>query len=187
MQRMRSVANRASSAALKFIGFLLGWQWYARRIGVIVGKGCRIYRADFGSEPFLVRIGDRVTVTAGVRFVTHDGAMCLVVDERGRRFRFAPISVGDNVFLGVNSTILPGVCIGNNCIVGAGAVVTKSVPDNSVVVGVPGRVIGRFDEFFKAAMISCPSEKDLANMVGLSYREWVAECIRLQGGGKHGC
>ena len=52
-----------------------------------------------------------------------------------------PVHIKRNVWIGVNVTILPGVTIGENAVVGAGAVVTKDVPDNAVVVGNPARVI----------------------------------------------
>ncbi|GAB1462913.1 acyltransferase [Pedobacter sp.] len=51
------------------------------------------------------------------------------------------IKIGKNVWCGVNVTILSGVTIGNNCVIGAGAVVTKNIPDNSVAVGIPAKVI----------------------------------------------
>ena len=56
-----------------------------------------------------------------------------------------PIKIGNDVWIGVNVTILPGVTIGENAVVGAGAVVTKDVPDNAVVVGNPARVIRYLD------------------------------------------
>ena len=52
-----------------------------------------------------------------------------------------PVKLGDNVEIGSNATILPGVTIGDNATVGAGAVVTEAVPSNSVVVGVPAKVV----------------------------------------------
>jgi len=76
---------------------------YARKKGVKVGENCRIYIKNWGSEPFLVTIGDHVTVTSGVKFITHDGSTCLVKDDQGKRYqRFAPIQVGSHVFIGVN-------------------------------------------------------------------------------------
>lgn len=82
---------------------------YARKKGVKVGENCRIYIKNWGSEPFLISIGDHVTVTSGVKFITHDGSTCLVKDEQGKRYqRFAPIQVGSHVFIGVNSIIMPG-------------------------------------------------------------------------------
>ncbi len=56
-----------------------------------------------------------------------------------------PVHIKRNVWIGVNVTILPGVTIGENAVVGAGAVVTKDVPDNAVVVGNPARVIRYLD------------------------------------------
>lgn len=53
----------------------------------------------------------------------------------------APVTIGDNCWLASNVTVCPGVTIGNNCVIGAGSVVTKDIPDNSLVVGVPGRVV----------------------------------------------
>lgn len=52
-----------------------------------------------------------------------------------------PISIGNNVWLGGNVTILPGISIGNNVVVGAGSVVTKSFPDNVIIVGNPARIL----------------------------------------------
>lgn len=56
-----------------------------------------------------------------------------------------PVHIKKNVWIGVNVIILPGVTIGENAVVGAGAVVTKDVPDNAVVVGNPARVIRYLD------------------------------------------
>jgi maltose O-acetyltransferase len=53
----------------------------------------------------------------------------------------APITIGDNVWIGANATICPGVTIGNNVVVGAGAVVTKDFPDNVVIGGVPAKIL----------------------------------------------
>ncbi len=126
---------------------LKGGVAYARWQGVSVGDSCRIYTSHFGSEPFLITIGNDVTVTSGVKFLTHDGAAWLIRDEKGRRYYYAPIEIGNSVFIGVNTIIMPGVRIGNRVVVGAGSVLTKSVPDNSVVAGVPARYICSFDDF----------------------------------------
>lgn len=161
-----------------------GGDGYARSIGVKVGNGCRIYTRQFGSEPFLVSIGNRVTVTSGVQFITHDGSTWLVRDEKGRRFRFSPISVGDDVFIGVNSIVLPGVKIGSRCVIGAGSVVTRSIPDDSVAVGVPAKVIGSYGAFKDKVLSTCISERDVPLKSSLSYRAWVSACIDAQDGGR---
>ena len=59
---------------------------------------------------------------------------------------YSPIVVGDNCWFGANVSVMPGVKIGNGCVMGAGSVVTKDVPDNSLVTGVPGKVIKVIDQ-----------------------------------------
>lgn len=125
---------------------------YARSLGVTVGSGCRLIAttvASWGSEPYLITLGDRVLVTAGVRFVTHDGAVWPFRREHPRIDRVAPIEVGDDCFLGLNSIVLPGVTIGSESVVGAGAVVNRSIPPRSVVAGVPARVVCTIDDYWR--------------------------------------
>jgi acetyltransferase-like isoleucine patch superfamily enzyme len=141
-----------------------------RALGVKVGEGCRIYTHRFGTEPWLVTIGNRVTVTAGCEFITHDGSTWLLRDEKGRRYRYAPIEVGDDVFIGLRTLILAGVRIGNRCIIGAGSVVIRSIPSGSIAAGVPARIIGRFDEYERRQLSTLASQQD---MKGATYRERV--------------
>lgn len=119
----------------------------AREMGVRVGADCRIYDCDFGSEPYLVSLGNHVTVSTRVQFITHDGGVWVFRQEFPDIDVFAPISVGNNVFIGAFSIILPGASIGDNCVVGAGSVVTGVIPANSVVAGVPARMIRTMDEY----------------------------------------
>lgn len=128
---------------------------YARAIGVQVGERCRLYAitgATFGSEPFLVRLGDDVTVTAGVRFVTHDGGVDVLRDEFPDLELIAPVEVGDRVFLGLNSIVLPGVRIGPRSVVGAGSVVTRDVAGGTVVAGVPARPVCSVERYREKAL-----------------------------------
>ena len=53
----------------------------------------------------------------------------------------APVSIGENVWIGENARICKGVSIGNNCVVGANAVITKDAPDDCVIIGNPGRIV----------------------------------------------
>ena len=101
---------------------------YARYKGVKVGEFCRIYIRSFGSDSFLIEIGNKVTITSGVKIITHDGSTWLMNDEKGRRYLFKKVVIGNNVFVGVNAIIMPGVKIEDNVIVAAGSVVTKSIP-----------------------------------------------------------
>lgn len=124
---------------------------YWSKMGVRIGTACEINpTAAFGSEPYLITLGDHVRVTADVEFVTHDGGVWVLRgmdDEFCNADRFGEIKVGNNVHIGMHSIIMPGVSIGDNCIIGAGAIVTKNIPDNSVAVGVPARVIESIEEY----------------------------------------
>lgn len=126
--------------------------WHiGKKGGVKIGKGCEIYSsAEFGSEPYLVTLGDHVRVNSGVRFVTHDGGVWVLrhlKDDYKNIDIFGKITIGNNVHIGTNAIIMPGVSIGSNCIIGCGAIVTKNIPDNSIAVGVPARVIESIDEY----------------------------------------
>lgn len=124
---------------------------YAKSIGVKVGNDCRFLSVDFGtfgSEPYLVEIGNHVTITSGVRFITHDGGVWVFRKKYPDIDMFGPIKIKDNVFIGIDTIILPNVTIGSNSIVGAGSIVNKDVPPNSVVAGVPAKHICSTEEYF---------------------------------------
>ena len=120
---------------------------YFRKKGYFVGKNNRIYIRDFGREPYLVKIGNHCTITAGVSFITHDGAAWIFREEIPRLNVFGKIEIKDNCFIGVKSIILPNITIGPNSVVGAGSVVTKDVPPNTVVAGVPAKRICSVEEY----------------------------------------
>ncbi|WP_374285532.1 DapH/DapD/GlmU-related protein [Lactococcus sp.] len=110
-----------------------------------VGEGCRIFN-DLGvAEPYLVTIGDNVTMSGNVQFITHDGSIVKLGLENATH-TLGSIKVGNDCFIGHGAIIMPGVKIGNRSIIGAGAVVTKSVPDGAVACGNPARVISGIEE-----------------------------------------
>ncbi|MBI2869869.1 MAG: acyltransferase [Chloroflexi bacterium] len=126
---------------------------YARSIGVKVGKECFMLRmTNYAGEPYLVELGDRVFLSSGVNFVTHDGGIIIFRKELPEIDVFGKIKVGSDTYIGANTIILPGVTIGDNCVIGAGSVVTKSIPDNTVAAGVPCKFITNTDEYKKAAL-----------------------------------
>lgn len=147
----------------------------ARKLGVTVGERCRIYSCQVASEHWLLRIGDDVTVSTDVQFITHDGTGWLFADDRGRRFRYASIEIGSRSFIGARVTVLPGVRIGQDCVVGAGSVVSKSIPDGVVVAGNPARFVGRTAELRQRVLDTWPSERDRE---GTDYRSVVDSIAR---------
>lgn len=122
----------------------------AKSKGMKVGKNFFVQGIpNFGSEPFLIEIGDHVTIAENVGFINHGGDAR--VTKRIERYKngrnFGRIRIGNNSFVGKGSVIMPGVSIGNNCIIGSLSVVSSSVPDNSVYVGSPAKFICTIDEY----------------------------------------
>jgi acetyltransferase-like isoleucine patch superfamily enzyme len=134
---------------------------YARYKGVQVGDNCRVYTRNFGSEPWLISIGDKVTVTSGVVLLTHDGSTWLMNDEKGRRYLYRRIEIGNNVFIGVNSIVMPGVKIEDYVIIAAGSIVTKSVPSGVIIAGNPAKIIGNYEDYKKGVLNKYISDKDI--------------------------
>lgn len=124
---------------------------YAKKIGVNMPPGgIHIYgKVSWGSEPWIITVGDDVHITDGVKFITHDGGTLLFRKIVPDLEITKPVTVGDSVYIGNNVIILPGVHIGSHVIIGAGAVVSRDIPDNSVAAGVPARVIKTADEYFE--------------------------------------
>ena len=116
-----------------------------------VGEGCRIFSKSphetFGSEPYLVRIGNHVTITGDVKFITHDGGTWVFRQEDPDFDVFGPIEVKDNVFIGIGTLVMPGVTIGENSVIGSHSVVSRDIPPGSVAAGVPARVIMTLEEY----------------------------------------
>ena len=146
-------------------------QTYKKK-GMKVGKGCDFVSPgpNFGSEPYLIEIGDNTTVSFDVAFVTHDAGTRvlrhLAKNEKEKQtVIYGKIVVGNNCFIGCRTTILPGVKIGDNAIIGAGSVVNRDIPANSVAAGVPCRVICSLEEYKEK------HKDDFLYMVNLPYEE----------------
>ena len=118
-----------------------------------IGKGCSFVGSpNFGSEPYLVTIGDNTTVSFDVAFVTHDAATRVLRNLPGRNKEtviYGPIKIGKNCFIGCRSVILPNVTIGDNVIIGAGSIVNRDIPSNTVAAGVPCKALCTLEEYEK--------------------------------------
>lgn len=125
---------------------------YYRSKGVKIGKNVSLIEPiNFGSEPYLISIGDNTSVSFDVAFVTHDGATRVLRNLLGNSEigLYGEIIIGKNSLIGCRSTILPNVHIGDNTIIGAGSLVTRDIPSNVVAVGNPCRVICTLEEYIE--------------------------------------
>jgi len=112
-----------------------------RMSGMQIGSRVSIDRGLHVTQAHLIRIGDRVTISAGVSLL---GEMTSVHSRLESEFnirRAAPIVIEDDVYIGVKATVVPGVRLGTMSTVAANTLVISDVPPYGVVVGVPGRVM----------------------------------------------
>lgn len=149
---------------IKIKRFLYGEIGYYRKQGVTIGENCSMLgKIEFGSEPYLISIGDNVRITNGVTFVTHDGGVHVIRNlyNLPNIDKFGEIKIGNNVFIGTKTIIMPNVTIGNNVIIGAGSIVTRDIQDNSVACGIPAKVISNIETYFNKNKDSCLETKQL--------------------------
>lgn len=163
---------RGAACRLLRKAHFLGWPSFRGRTPRIVGAGrmvvgskfttdCRVFRSELSTgESGSLRIGDRVFLNQGVRI---HAANSVVIGNRveiadlvciydtnfhsvapGGETKIAPVIIGDDCWLGAHSIVLPGVILGRAVVVAAGAVVTKSFPEGSVVAGNPAEVVRTF-------------------------------------------
>lgn len=95
------------------------------------------------SHCFLISIGNNVTFSTRVHLLAHDASTAKLIGYT----KIGRIDIGNNVFVGANTTILPGVVIGDNSVIGAGSLVSKDIEPNAVYAGVPARKICSIEEY----------------------------------------
>lgn len=151
------MGNLKNIITRKFKKFKEGWELhkydrftiaeYFRRQGAQVGEGCSIIPTSLGTEPYLVKIGNHVTIASNVKFITHDGGAWLFRNEIPDLQVFGPIIIDDNCVIGENALLLPNIRIGPNSIIAAGSVVISDIPPDCIAIGVPARPLGSVQKY----------------------------------------
>ena len=118
---------------------------YLRKQGVRIGKNPVILYPSYidGRMPYLLEIGDDVVISLYVTILTHDATSAYA----GDLIKVGRVRIHDHVFVGANTTVMCNISIGPHAIVGAGSVVSRDVPPNSVVAGNPAKVVCTLDQF----------------------------------------
>lgn len=127
---------------------------YLRKKGVLIGEGCRIFaplETHIDTQnPYLLQIGNNVRITKGVTILTHDYSWSVLSEIEGNIIGgVSKVTIGNNVFIGMNSIILRGSIIGDNIIIGAGSIVSGNLLSNSVYAGNPAKRIMSIEDFYK--------------------------------------
>jgi len=125
---------------------------YFRGKGVRIGEGVEIFGANlftFGGEPYLVSIGNQVTISHNVDFITHDGGLRVVRAEHPGAYLYERIQVADNCFLGAHCVLLPGAKVGVGSVIGSGSIVTGEIPPGVVAVGAPAKPVRSVAEYIE--------------------------------------
>ena len=145
-QSFRLLTIRGSAARTEYIR--------KRHVYGAIGENCTIQKRKVPLYANLIKLGNNVHIASNVSFLTHDVSHLVLKNlpeasgiEGGIQERVGCIEIGDNVFIGSGVHILYDTKIGSNVIIGTCSVVTKDIPDNSVVAGVPAKVIGSFDDY----------------------------------------
>ena len=140
--RLSVFADRLETAEL-WRTDIMAWRVHrGRQLGMKIGTGCRFYSLNIASEAELVEIGNGVIVSGDVMFVTHDGAVFTALERFPNvNCHYGRIRVGNDCFIGIRAIIMPGVELGHNCVVAAGAVVMDSFAPNSVIAGNPAKYV----------------------------------------------
>ena len=127
------------------------------RNGLGLGKNVEII-SDFFFDPshcFLIKIGENCTICPNVRLIAHDASSQKILGYT----KMGKIVICDNCFLGDSVIVLPNVKIGSNSIIGAGSVVTKDIPANTIAAGNPALVLSTVDEYINKINIIGKNKK----------------------------
>jgi len=121
---------------------------YFRKMGMKIGSCCSINSNIATTEPFLITLGENVTLAGNVSLVTHDNSISKMIPNTTDLF--GRITIGNNCFIGSGSTLMYGVELADDITVAAGSVVTKSFMQSRIIIGGnPAQIIGTYDSFIE--------------------------------------
>ena len=164
-----------------------------KKIFYHVGKNVYYYPNILPAEPFLVCLHDNIIIAAGTRLITHSVENIIFnnedsnLDKKKFACKYGKIEIHDNVYIGANAIIKFGVTIGKNCVIAAGAVVTKDVPEGSVVAGIPAKVIGSYEDLKKRRLeysqefINMKGPKTVENMIKIKPVHFDIDRVEYKG------
>lgn len=159
---------------------------YLRRKGCKVGDRVKFHgqKSVDLTRPFLVEIGNDVTVTDGVIILTHGFEWSVLMKRYGDSSVLGSagaVKIGNNVYIGTRSMILKGVSVGDNCIIGAGSIVTKDIPPETLACGAPARVVCPLHEYYEKRVTATRREfATLIRYMGARGVEINEEALRWE-------
>lgn len=141
-------------SVVSFNNYMKSKQQYLEQIGINIDRNLRFVACDVyfdGHDYSLIHLGKDIIISREVMILTHDyslGAACrsmeIAIKEGAKETPHSTgiVSVGEHSFIGARASLLPNTVIGKGCIIGACSVVKGNVPDFSIVVGNPGKIVG---------------------------------------------
>lgn len=154
---------------------------YLRDKGCDIGKDSYIYPnaiIDY-TRPSLVSIGKKCFINQNFKLFTHDWVSRVFIGMDNQFLNSSgEVTIGNNVSFGHDVTVLKGVRIGDNCFIGAGSIVTKDIPANSVAAGIPAKVLMTIDQYYEKRLEQSEQEAlDYARSIYVKYnrKPYVSE------------
>lgn len=133
-----------------------------KNIFASMGENCFWQPRNIPPEAKLIKLHNNVVIASEVLFVNHDVIHHMAKHARPGNYNLnlGATEIGNNVFIGSRSTILPGTCIEDDVIIGAGSLVTGKIPGGGVYGGVPAKRLGDFDEFLGKRILERTDERN---------------------------
>ena len=169
-QLIKKIIYREKASSESYVCWL-------REKGAKIGDRVKIFAPSKTTiditRPWLLEIGNDVQITEGVTILTHGYDWSVLKGVYGEVLGSSGgVKIGNNVFIGMKSTILKGVHIGNNVIIGANSLINKDVPDNCVVSGNPARVVMSLEQYYeKRKKAQLEEAKELVQLYRERYRK----------------